>query len=107
MGQAIVISLGLPKYRLAEAEDWPRCWALTPTRQQFSLVDDEAFRREYEARLNRIGLAKISRDLEGIAKVRKAHRLVLCCFEPLAAKCHRSVVASWFAAHGEVVSEVN
>ena len=29
MGQPVVISFGLPKWR-PEAEDWPRCWLLTP-----------------------------------------------------------------------------
>jgi Protein of unknown function, DUF488 len=104
MGQAVVTSLGLPKWRLAEAQGWPRCWLITPTPALFGATDEE-FDREYPARLDRFGVPKIARALERIAREHQAERLVLMCFEADPARCHRSMFAQWWMSTGEVIEE--
>jgi hypothetical protein len=54
MGQAVICSLGLPKWPLAEAETWPRCWLIAPTPALFR-GDGAEFANGYEARLDKFG----------------------------------------------------
>jgi hypothetical protein len=80
MGQAVVTSRGLPRWRLAEAETWPRAWLLTPASSYFDAPDEE-FERQYLAQLDRHGPAKIARLLERIATATSASSLLLLCHE--------------------------
>jgi Protein of unknown function, DUF488 len=105
MGQPVVTSLGLPRWR-PEAETWPRCWLLTPTWALFNSPPGE-FERGYAERLDRFGAAKISRVLERIAREHHADRLVLLCHELDGRQCHRADLATWLLARaGQVVTEI-
>jgi hypothetical protein len=105
MGQAVVTSLGLPRWR-PEARQWPRCWLLTPTPALFREPDDEKFAEGYAARLEGFGPQKIASVLEAIARDTGAGRLVLLCHEADPARCHRSQFTSyWLAATGERIEE--
>lgn len=107
MGQAVVTSLGLPRWR-EEAANWPRCWLITPTWALFRETDEQAFVRGYVGRLERFGSAKISRALHQIARERQADRLVLLCHETDWEKCHRQLFARWLTeTAGDVVEELS
>jgi uncharacterized protein DUF488 len=107
MGQAVVISLGLPRWRMAEASTWPRCWLLTPTRELLDEPDDEAFAAGYAERLERFGPEKIARTLEQIATDHDAATLLLLCHEPDPGQCHRQQFSGyWLTTTGEAVTEV-
>jgi Protein of unknown function, DUF488 len=107
MGQAVITSLGLPRWR-PEAESWPRAWVLTPTSQLFHLADDDEFTAGYLARLERFGPQKIGRTLEAIARQHEADRLCLLCHEGDWTRCHRSQFAAWWlTTTGELVTEVS
>jgi hypothetical protein len=105
-GQAVAISLGLPRW-LEDAQQWPRCWLLTPTPALFREPDDEKFAAGYTARLERFGAAKIARTLERIAAEHQAEALVLLCHEPDWSNCHRLTFAQWLLERaGELCQEV-
>jgi uncharacterized protein DUF488 len=105
-GQPVVTSLGLPKW-IPEAEQWPRCWLITPTSALFHGPGGAEFAAGYEERLNKFGPALVARTLEKIARQYDAEALVLLCFEQRAADCHRGQFASWlFDTTGELAPEV-
>jgi hypothetical protein len=106
MGQAVVISLSLPRGQLrTEAAKWPRLREATPQRDYLD-ADAAEFERRYLAQLDRYGPARIGAALELIARERRGQTLVLCCFEPVPADCHRSTFAGWLTATtGELVAE--
>jgi hypothetical protein len=106
MGQAVVTSRGLPRWRLAEASKWPRCWMLAPARSLWGLPREE-FRGRYFAQLEEHGAEVIARQLERTARQTGADRLVLLCFEPVVADCHRGDFAAWWlVTTGERVEEL-
>lgn len=109
MGQPVVTSLGLPRWR-PEAETWPRCWLLTPTWPLFQVAkagDWDEFRSRFLARLDGFGPQKISRTLQRIAREHQADRLVLVCHEADWTRCHRGLVAEWLLTRtGELAQEV-
>jgi Protein of unknown function, DUF488 len=106
MGQPVVTSLGLPRWR-PEAEQWPRCWLLTPTSALFAEPDEQVFAAGYVARLERFGVAKIAAALHKIARERQASALVLLCHEGDPARCHRGQFADWWIrTTGEAVDEL-
>lgn len=105
MGQAVVTSLGLPRWR-PEAGQWPRCWLLTPTSALFH-ASAEDFDVGYIERLDRFGPAKIAQTLQRIGVEHQADKLVLLCHELDPAGCHRSLAADWIIRTlGEVVDEL-
>jgi hypothetical protein len=105
MGQAVVTSRGLPRYR-PEAAEWPRCWMLTPGSSYFD-AEPEEFERQYTSQLDRHGPAKISRWLERTARDRGAGSLVLLCHEWAWEDCHRLLAARWILERtGELVTEL-
>jgi hypothetical protein len=105
MGQPLVTSLGLPRWR-PESQEWPRCWLLTPSPDLFREDDPEAFTAAYLARLDRFGVRRISGLLERIAREHGADRLVLLCHEADPMVCHRSLFAAWIESTGEQVTEL-
>lgn len=106
MGQPVVTSLGLPRWR-PEAESWPRCWLIAPTWAMFHEPDEEKWRAAYVERLERKGAAKVSRVLHQIAREHEAERLVLLCHELDWSRCHRGLWASWWLeTTGEVITEI-
>lgn len=92
-GQAVVTSLGLPKWRLPEAEPWPRCWLIAPSSALFHGPSEE-FEAGYRDRLARFGPQKIARALEAIARQHEADKLCLLCHEGDWLRCHRSQFAA-------------
>ncbi|HKB31973.1 MAG TPA: DUF488 family protein [Streptosporangiaceae bacterium] len=95
MGQAVVTSLGLPRWH-PDAEQWPRCWLLTPSPSLFREPDADVFGRLYVERLERFGAAKIARTLGRIAHEHDAEKLVLLCHEADVNRCHRGLFAAWW-----------
>ena len=105
MGQAVVISRGLPRWRFEEAQAWPRCWALTPSAAALDATADVAA-SQYLAQLEAIGAARIARSLTRIAYETQADRLVCLCFEQSPDHCHRGLWAAFWLSTGEVVTEL-
>jgi hypothetical protein len=106
MGAPVITSLGLPKWR-PEAAEWPRCWLLAPTWAQFRMTDPHEFRASYLDRLDRFGVAKVTRTLELIAREQQAETLVLLCHEIAPTGCHRSLAAEFMLTRaGVAVDEV-
>ena len=106
MGQAVIISRGLPRWRMSEAAGWPRCWLLTPTPELLDDTDEE-FAAGYVQRLERFGPQKISRTLEQLAADHDAEHLLLLCHEPDPGQCHRRQFADWWlTTTGEAITEV-
>ncbi len=105
MGQPVVTARGLPAW-LPEAEQWPRCWMLTPGSAYFDAEPDE-FERQYLAQLDRHGPAKIARWMARTAREHNTDRLVLLCHEADWTRCHRMIAARWFLERaGELVGEL-
>jgi hypothetical protein len=105
MGQAVVTSLGLPKWR-AEAQQWPVCHLLTP-RYSYLKAEPAVFEAEYRAQLERFGVCKIARTLERIAREHDAAALILLCHEADWGSCHRQQWAAWWLeTTGELAQEI-
>jgi hypothetical protein len=106
MGCPVVCSLLLPK-SIPEAEGFPRLWAATPRWSYWRAGWPDEFARHFEAQLRHYGARRIARELAQIAHTRQAPRLVLCCFEPIAADCHRRQFSDWWLlSTGERIQEV-
>jgi hypothetical protein len=107
MGQAVVTSLGLPKWRIAEAREWPICDLLRP-HWSYLRAGPEQFGHAYIAQLEHFGVCKIARSLERIAREREAQATVLLCHESRWEDCHRLTFAEfWLTTTGELVQEIN
>ena len=105
MGQAVVTSLGLPKWR-PEASEWPVCHLLTP-RWGYLKAEPAEFERAYIAQLGRLGVYKIGRTLERIARENEAQALILLCHESRWEDCHRLTFAEfWLTTTGELIQEI-
>jgi hypothetical protein len=106
MGTPVACSLLLPKW-LPEAEGFPRCWAVTPRFAYWRSGWPDEFARHYLSQLERSGARKIARYLHHIAAEAGSDRLVLLCYEPLAADCHRLMFADWWlVTTGERIEEL-
>jgi Protein of unknown function, DUF488 len=106
MGQAVVISRGLPRWRLEEAESWPRCWLLTPNGAYLDAEPGE-FTAGYTAQLERFGPERIGRTITRLSTETAAERLVFLCFEADWDRCHRQTFARWMLQRtGELVEEI-
>lgn len=106
-GQAVCISLGLPRWRIEEAQEWPRAWVLAPTAALLAEPDERKFAAGYTARLERFGACKIARTLERIAREYDATSLILLCHEADWNRCHRlSFAEFWLMTTGELVQEI-
>jgi hypothetical protein len=60
------------------------------------IPDEDEFARGYRARLDAIGLEALTRRFAEISEAHDEHGLVLLCFEPAGAFCHRRVFADWY-----------
>ena len=97
--------LTLPKFR-PEAQDWPRLWEVTP-RWWYWRYERAEWDRAYLAQLNRYGPRRVARRLAEIAREQQADRLVVMCYEPLPADCHRGLFAAWWlTTTGERINEI-
>jgi hypothetical protein len=103
----VAISLGLPKW-LPEAQEFDRCWLITPTAAQFHEPDPDVFASSYLQRLDRFGPQRIVTTLHKIAAEHGSDRVVLLCHERRAIPdCHRSLFSGWLLARtGEIATEL-
>jgi hypothetical protein len=107
LGTPVVASLVVPVKRIPESAEWARCWDITPRWSYWRSQWPDEFAEHYLAQLERYGTRRIAGYLSRIARERQAERLVLLCYEPIAAACHRSLFAAWWLHNvGEVITEV-
>ena len=111
LGQPVRTSLTTPKW-IDGAEDWPRCWEITPRWTYFHAGAGE-FEDSYLSQLGDYGTKRIARRLGQIARETGADRLVLLCWEWAGPdggrdRCHRGLWAQWWLeSTGEVVPELS
>jgi len=106
MGVPVACSLLLPRW-LPEAQTWPRCWRVTPRFSYWRAGWPDEFWASYSAQLERYGARRIAQALHHIGAEAGAFRLVLCCFEPVAADCHRQMLSDWWLLRtGERIEEL-
>jgi hypothetical protein len=106
LGTPVRTSLGKPKWLLPEAASWPLLWEVTPRGHYFG-APAEVFEDEYLSQLERYGTKRIARRLAEITWATGAERLILCCFEPLPANCHRGLFSAfWLLRTGEPITEI-
>jgi hypothetical protein len=60
------------------------------------LNDNDEFTRRYRERLDAIGIDQVQRRFRSISAVHDGRGLVLLCYEPAGAFCHRRVLSSWY-----------
>jgi hypothetical protein len=98
-------SVGVPKFAGPAAREWPRCDELVPW-GLLGNMPESAFTARYRARLEKIGADRIRESLIAIHE-RHGHRpLMLLCFEPAGAFCHRRLVADlWQEWTGQTIDE--
>jgi hypothetical protein len=110
LGQPVVISLLVPKW-IDGAQDWPRCWEITP-RWSYFHASEGAFEDSYLSQVEDYGIKRIARRLGQIARETGADRLVLLCWEWAGPgggrdRCHRGLWAQWWLeSTGELTEEV-
>jgi hypothetical protein len=104
MGFPVACSLLLPGW-LPEAQDFPRCWAITPRFSWWREPWPERFWVHYRAQLETYGVPRIAEILHKIGA--EQERIVLLCHESDPSQCHRSLFAGWWMTQtGEVVEEL-
>lgn len=98
----IGITLGEPKFPVRY--DYKTLFLLAPPRTLWGLPHED-FAQAYKARLDKIGVARIRRELE---KITNGEDAVLLCFEDVRKEfCHRRVFAEWWEEKtGEKVEEL-
>jgi hypothetical protein len=93
-GLPVRISISLPKWWKSEPEHVRR---LTP----YGLLGlGDEFAERYAEQPDRIDPDSLAERFADIANRRDAGTLVLLCFEPDPADCHRSQAAPWLEGHG-------
>lgn len=102
-GVPVAVTVGLPKrfgYPLAE---WR---TVAPFGLLGANLDEATFRRKYRARLHRL-TPRLLRELRDLREGYAPLPVVLCCYEPPGAWCHRVVLGEFLAELlGEPVAEV-
>ncbi len=74
----------------------------------FRLRDDAAFETAYEQHLNAVGVDRLRRVFERLAREHRGQRLVLLCFEADVSDCHRGQFARWWRERaGQRVEELD
>ena len=96
--QAIGVSRGTPKFPIGF--DAPTCWALCPTKAEFTFTDPDDFTSAFVGRLRRLGARRVLLHLGRLPGVLKAAGIVLVCWERPGEFCHRRLVADWLDAEG-------
>ncbi|RJX18519.1 MAG: hypothetical protein C4570_06475 [Ammonifex sp.] len=104
------ITLGVPKFPLPyQVVEYVR--ELAPDGWMFQINDRAAFTPKFYAKLDRIGVEKIRRQLERISREHGGRDLVLLCYEDVSKPrewCHRLVFAEWWGSKtGEKVEELD
>ena len=86
----------LPKYK-PKYEIAGNILDIAPTRALFSVYDRETFTTPYKKHLDKIGLERISAQIQAYLGIGKD--VVLCCYEDVRKPhewCHRLVFAEWW-----------
>lgn len=108
MGEAVRVTLGRPRFKLAY--DYDVVAELAPTAQIFKLKSDADFEYAYLAHLDRIGVERLRASFAEVSKRHGGLRLVFLCFEDVLAGqlCHRRMFARWWRDNtGEDVPELD
>lgn len=88
----VSISLGLPKFKIGYKIS-KQVYSLAPGRDYFRARED-VFTDRYLEGLEKLGIEKVMRILEGL--VEQGKDLVLLCFEDTDKDlCHRTLLANW------------
>jgi hypothetical protein len=104
-GQVVRTSLGTPKWLLPEAATWPALTEAMPRGAYFS-APGPAFEDAFVDQLEFYGPRRIARRLAEITRQTGAQTLLICCFEPLPANCHRGLFSAWWLLRtGEAIAE--
>lgn len=98
---------GLPRFQLGY-ERAGNIIDIAPPRELFNVYDREQFTEPYMAHLDRIGLERISAQLQQYFELGKD--VVLCCYEDVREPnewCHRLVFAEWWLKNtGKKIEEL-
>ena len=102
------ITRGLPKGKLSF--EWKPFQSVAPTWPMLKAdLDEDAFARMYEARLDKIGFEAVRDTLESMVVTSGAKGVVLLCYENVNESwCHRRMFAKWWEKNtGEEVQELD
>jgi hypothetical protein len=72
-------------------------------------LSPDEFERQFLARLDDIGFARIAQALDTARSLTPSGKVALACFEDLTKpgqQCHRTQVGSWLRSHGVLCSEL-
>jgi Domain of unknown function DUF488 len=98
------ISIGKPKFPLGYTPLYLREAAPWGLRE---ITDNDEFSSRYVARLNRLGVDLFLQRFAEISAKHDGRGLVLLCYEPARAFCHRRVLGSWYEEQtGQRVNEL-
>lgn len=103
----VQVSVGTPKFPLHyHLKD--RCMIITPAYQIIKIEDEEEYKKQYIAQLEKHGIEKIRWVLRQMAEPGK--QIVLLCYEDVRKEgvwCHRRMFAEWYEAKtGNKVEEL-
>jgi hypothetical protein len=92
----IIDTRGAPKFMVRYR--YRRLMELAPDGWMLSIESDERFEKVYVAKLERLGVKRISDLLQAMSNEEGGKPLVLLCFEDVfeGEVCHRSTFASWW-----------
>ena len=98
---------GLPRFKL-KYERAGNIIDIAPPRELFNIYDRDEFTPPYMAHLDKLGVERISAQLQKYLDMGKD--VVLCCYEDVREQrdwCHRLVFASWWMKRtGQVIPEL-
>lgn len=107
MGVPVRITVGYPRFPLWY--DLRFSVMMLAPDSAFLRASRTVFEQRYEAQLIDIGVDRIRREFETIARVAEDDRLVLLCYEDLSKPglwCHRTLFAEWWTGQtGEPITE--
>lgn len=97
------ISVGYPRWKLPYSTT--QCRLLKPYGVFGVYQDGPEYEKAYRARLDRIGVDLIRKELQEAQNGKE--NIVLLCFEKDKTQCHRYIFAKWWEEHtGEKVEEI-
>jgi hypothetical protein len=102
LGVPVGITVGLPKWFPEPLVEWR---TVAPFGLLGAGLEPAEYRRRYRHRLHRL-TPRIVRELAELREAYGPADLILCCYEPAGAWCHRVLLAEFLAEHGVPVEEV-
>jgi hypothetical protein len=104
----VAITVGKPKWPVGF--EFVAFNLLAPFGRLFRIDDREEFTKAYFEKMDRIGVAAISKRFQEISDQHGGKDLVLLCYENLTKPgewCHRQVFAQWWLREtGEIIKEL-